>query len=244
MAKATTLPPGSSAALGTLPKGSGSQRAYEILKHRILALDLAPGTHLEESRLAAEIGISRTPIREALIRLSSERLVELFANRSSMVASLDLQDIQSYFEALSFSQATVTQLAAERRNAADLERVRHGMTEFENAATRRDSDEMIVANRDFHLSIAAAARNNVLIDFCTTLYNQGMRVSRMAVSLDFDRQMSLSDHLDRIVAEHREMVELIDKRAGDEAAQLARRHTALAHRRVLLAISSCSSGAF
>ena len=243
MAKANVHPPVGQAAVGPLRKGSNSQRVYEVLKQRILALELAPGTPLEESRLAVELGISRTPIREALIRLNSERLVELFNNRSAMVASLDLQDLQSYFEALAFAQTTVTRLAAERCNGVHLESIRRCMIEFEDAAKQRDSDRMIVANRDFHLAIAVAAHNDLLFDFCSTLYNQGMRVSRMAVSLDFDQQMSLSSHLDIIVDEHRAFVEIMDRNAADEAAELASQHATLAHRRVMLAIMRRASPA-
>lgn len=225
---------------GTLRKGAGSQHVYEKLKDGILSLELAPGSLLEEARLANELGVSRTPIREALIRLGSEKLVVLSSNRGAMVAPLDLTDLRNYFEALDFAQRAVTRLAAQRCDPVHLTRMRHHMEGFETAAVRRESDAMIATNRDFHLAIAAAAENAFMLDVCVSLYNQGLRVSRMAVTYDFDRDNTLSDHLDRIIHEHRQFVALIEARDADGAEALGGAHAELARRRVVDAMAQVS----
>ncbi|HWJ19219.1 MAG TPA: GntR family transcriptional regulator, partial [Geobacterales bacterium] len=67
---------------------TGAQRVYEALRYKIIALDVAPGAALEEEQLCRYYKVSRTPVREALIRLASEDLVELQPNRGAKVASL------------------------------------------------------------------------------------------------------------------------------------------------------------
>ena len=82
------------------PKGSGSRWAYETIRNRILSLELAPGAGLDEQELIASLGVSRTPIREALIQLSAEGLVEMLPNRGARVAKIDLPGVREFFEAL------------------------------------------------------------------------------------------------------------------------------------------------
>lgn len=219
------------------PKGTGVQHVYGVLKEMILSLDLAPGAPLDEARLAKQLGLSRTPIREALIRLGSEKLVVQLSNRGAMVAALDLSDLRNYFEALDFAQRAVTRLAAERAQPEHMIAVRHHMLKFEAAAARRDSDTMMQSNRDFHVAIAAVAGNTFMHDMCVTLYNQGLRVSRMAVTYDFDRDHKLSDHLDLIIEQHREFVVLIEGRHADEAEKLGGVHAELARQRVVNAMA-------
>lgn len=216
----------------SLPKGEGSQHVYSMLKERILSLDLAPGSPLEESKLAAELGVSRTPIREALIRLGSERLVTMLPNRGAMVADLNFSDLRDYFEALEFVQSTTTGLAAQRCDQQHMAEIERYMHEFEKFAAARDGNGMIESNKDFHIAIAASAGNRYLYGIAVSIYNEGLRVSRMGVSIDFDREHSLADHLDLIVTQHRELVALIAARDHDGAATLAGAHGDLARRRV------------
>ncbi|MCC6305280.1 MAG: GntR family transcriptional regulator [Rhodobacteraceae bacterium] len=225
-----------------LPKGKGSQRVHALLKERILSLDLPPGMPVEEGRLAAELGVSRTPIREALIRLGAERLVTLLPNRGAVVADLSLADVRDYFEALEFVQSTTTGLAAGRCDDRGLAAIERHLQEFEDCAARRDSNRMIETNRDFHVAIAAAAGNRCLYAISVSLYNEGLRVSRMAVTYDFDREHSLADHLRTIVVQHRDLVALIRARDADGAARLAGAHNDLARRRVAEVMGEALAG--
>src|SRR5688572_6773470 len=93
-------------------KGAGAEHAYQELRERILSLSLAPGADLEESVLVATLGMSRTPVREAIIRLASDGLVTLTPNRGARVAPISLDEIRAFFEALDLCQRAVTRLAA------------------------------------------------------------------------------------------------------------------------------------
>ena len=140
-------------------KASGSDQAHMLLRRRILRLDLKPGTELDEVTLSHSLGVSRTPIREALIRLSSEGLVTLQRGRGARVTPLDLTTFRSFFEGLDILQRAVTRLAALRRTPADLKTIKLHLLAFEKGAKSFDSEALNDANYEFHTAIGNAARS-------------------------------------------------------------------------------------
>ena len=93
-------------------RGLGAQTVYDALRQSILELTLQPGSPLDEVRLSQQFDMSRTPIREALVRLSSEGLVTTLPNRSTIVAAIDFVQLPVYFEALSLMYRVTTRDAA------------------------------------------------------------------------------------------------------------------------------------
>ncbi len=95
-------------------RGSGTQSVYTILRREILAMTLSPGSALDEVRLSERFGMSRTPIREALLRLSADGLVTTLPNRNTIVATIDLASLPPYFDALTLMYRVTTRGAAMR----------------------------------------------------------------------------------------------------------------------------------
>ncbi len=125
---------------GTQPsKGAGGHYAYEVLRRQILSLELAPNTKLEESQLARELGVSRTPLREALVKLSAEDLVELLPNRGSRVVPLSFLDLPRYFEALTIVQQVIHYAAALRWKPSQMAEIRATCLAFEELAATTNS---------------------------------------------------------------------------------------------------------
>ena len=93
-------------------RGSGVRLVYDLLRDEILDLVLPPGTPIDEVQLAERFGMSRTPIREALVRLAGEGLIVTLPNRSTMVSQLDFLNLSPFFDALMLMYRVTTQLAA------------------------------------------------------------------------------------------------------------------------------------
>jgi DNA-binding GntR family transcriptional regulator len=190
--------------------------------------------------LVQMLGISRTPVREALIRLSGEGLVVLLPNRCAHVAPLNLDQVREFYEGIDVLQRTVNYWAALRRRPADLPEIHAAMLVFEQAAARRDADDMIEANRRFHAVIAGACRNSYIGESYCGLLTQGLRLSRLLFSYDFayDADKSLASHIERVILEHRHMEVAI--RDQDEAAadRLGGSHARLALARLNHMISA------
>jgi len=222
-------------------KGTGRQYAYEMLRSSILRLDLPPGEMLDEVALVDKIRVSRTLIREAMIGLSSEGLVELLPNRGARVAPLDFDGIKSFHEALELDQRAVTRWAAIRHRPEDIEPIRLGRLAFERAVRENDPDAMIEGNRDFHLAIGKAAGNGFVATSYARLLTLGLRLSRFLVSYDPTEGAPVSLHLRKIVEQHREMEALILARDADGAEALGGAHARLSLDRAATALRSTLS---
>lgn len=157
-------------------RGSGAQRVYEMLRRDILCLDLRPGELLDEATLSERFGMSRSPVREALIRLSMEGLVVTLPNKSTLVAPLNIEEFPAYLDALDLVQRVVTRLAARLRTATDLQLINQRQAEFLKTLDEADIPGMIETNREFHIAVSDAARNRYFNFLHARLLDDGRRM--------------------------------------------------------------------
>ncbi len=223
-------------------RGTGRQYAYDVLRRSILRLELPPGEMLDEAGLVDQVGVSRTLIREAMIGLSSEGLVELLPNRGARVAPLDFQGTKSFHEAMELDQRAVVRWAAIRHRPEHVEPIRRGRIGFERGVQHNDPDAMIEANRDFHLAIAAACGNAFVASSYARLLTLGLRLSRFLVSYDTPEATPVSLHLQKIVHQHREMEALVLARDADAAEALGGAHARLSLERAAAVLSGTLAG--
>ncbi|WP_331376301.1 GntR family transcriptional regulator [Sinorhizobium chiapasense] len=201
-------------------KGTGWKSVYETLRNEILALTLAPGQLLDENTLAERFDMSRSPVREALIRLAGEELVVTLSNRSTIVAPIEVATFPKYVEALDIAQRMNTRLAAELRTDADLKAIAKRQKEFEAAVKTGNHLQMSEANKQFHMAIARAGKNPYLASFYERLLNQGQRM----LHLHFEYlERSHEGYL--LTDEHNLMLEAIRAKNVDLADELAHAHT-------------------
>lgn len=205
---------------GRLARGMGLKLVYDALRDEILALTLAPGQMLDETSLAERFGMSRSPVREALIRLAGEGMVVMLPNRSTIVAPIDITSFPKYVEALDIAQRVNTRLAAELRTEADLKTIAARQKQFEAAVRSGKHLAMSGANKDFHAAIAAAGKNPYLASFYDRLLDQGRRM----LHLHFDYLERTRDGY-LLTDEHDQMIEAIRARDVERADALAHAHT-------------------
>ncbi|PPF38483.1 MULTISPECIES: GntR family transcriptional regulator [unclassified Pseudoclavibacter] len=150
---------------------SKSELAYEELRRRILTGIYAPGDVIGQTKLAAELGLSTTPLREALKRLSTEGLVDLGAHRDARVIPLSQAEAQNLYEVRAAADPLACALAAERRDDSDLTRIEAALGELE-PLTGVASAEALDAHRRFHRSIYRAAANPTLLGILDGLWDK------------------------------------------------------------------------
>lgn len=202
------------------PRGSGPQSVYNELRHDILAMKLAPGSPLDEVRLSERFKMSRTPIREALLKLSGDGLVTTLPNRNTIVTPIDFSTLPTYFEALSLMYRVTTRGAAQRVGSVNFDSILQHQRDFTAAVEAQDAFAMIQANREFHVAIAEAAGNSFYTAFFTRLLDEGRRILRLYYS-------SFEDRLPRkFVDEHEAMIAAIQAGDAEKADQLAIAHAA------------------
>lgn len=213
-------------------RGSGVSHVYETLRNEIVELALEPGSPIDEVQLAERFSLSRTPIREALVRLAAEGLITTLPNRATIVSNIDFLNLPHFFDALTLMYRVTTRLAAANRRDGDLARIRAMQDGFARAVAARDALAMIAANRDFHLEIARAGRNRYYTELFRQLLDEGRRILRLYYS-------SFHDVLPpQYVAEHEEMIAAIAAGDIDEADRLAGLHAAQIVRHIQASITA------
>jgi DNA-binding GntR family transcriptional regulator len=183
---------------------SVADRVYAALREQILAGELAPDSRLHQENISAELGVSRTPVREALARLAADGLVELLANRGARVAASGSEDMQAAYVARLGIEPLAARLAAARREVRGLRR----------ALGKKGG---YASSRAFHLALAEASGNPFLAGFAETIW-----AGRIGLHV-YARQMT-PEQIAFDAAEHGAIVDAIA--AGDEdlAERLTREH--------------------
>jgi len=200
-------------------RGSGVQTVYEALRQAIVDLTLEPGSPLDEVKLAERFDMSRTPVREALVRLAAEGLVTQLPNRNTIVAPIDFARLPVYFEALTLMYRVTTRAAALGRTSRHLQVIRSHQAAYAGAVGAGDVPAMIGHNRDFHVAIAEAGGNPYFTGLFTRLLDEGRRILRLYYYKSFD------DHLPRrYVDEHDAIVAAIEAEDAELCDTLATAH--------------------
>ncbi len=193
---------------------------HEAVANRIREMirkgDLTTGQRIVEKRLCEELGVSRTPLREALRTLSSEGLVELVPNRGAFVSKPTMAEVRDMFEAMSVLEGTCARLAAERMSDADLERLERLHQRLEQAYADRDPEAYIQVNHAYHTLVQKAAGNRTLDGILSGLRHKAF--------LHRYRQLYQPDRFQASMEEHRRLLEAFQQRDPEAAERLMRGH--------------------
>ncbi|MEK1895641.1 MAG: GntR family transcriptional regulator [Rhizobium sp.] len=199
-------------------RGSGVKMVYDLLRDEILDLVLPPGSPIDEVQLAERFKMSRTPIREALVRLAGEGLIDTLPNRSTMVSNIDFLNMHTFFDALVLMYRVTTRLAAQYHRAEDLQVIRAHQADFAAAVAAQDALAMIATNAAFHSAIAEAGRNTYFTGLFNRLLDEGRRILRLYYQSYEDRLPQ------RFVDEHEDIIAVIAARDSEAADRLATIH--------------------
>lgn len=188
----------------------------EQIQQMIIEGALAPGTRLNERLLCEKLGVSRTPLREALKILAALGLVKLLPNRGAAVVKLSVQDVAETFEVISRLEAMAGELACERITHPEFDEIRALHSEMLACHAKRDPSGYYRCNQAIHDCINRAARNEVLRQIYSTV-NSRVKALRFSSNLDHDRW-------DAAVREHTLMIEALEKRDGKRLAAILESH--------------------
>jgi DNA-binding GntR family transcriptional regulator len=197
--------------------------AYEELRRRILSGEMTPGQTIAQKQLALELGVSTTPLREALRRLDSEGLVSISAHRDAIVVDLTSEESRSLLEIRERLDPLSARLAADRRTEAEATRILAALERLESFADN-SSAEYTLAHRAFHRSIYSASGNEPLTSILEGLWDKTERYRQVRIKT----QDFTEERLARIRREHRGIAERILARDPDAAEAAMNAHAWLA----------------
>ncbi|MDR1135050.1 MAG: GntR family transcriptional regulator [Clostridiales Family XIII bacterium] len=196
-------------------KETARERAYRILKNSIIMLELEPGTMVSESDLAAKIGLSRTPIREALMELGKTKIVEIIPQKGSFISTIDYNLVEeSRFMRLVLELAVV-ELACESATDEDILELQENLVMQDFCISVSNTDKLLELDNQFHKKIFCIANK-------LQTYNL---LDSMSVHFDRVRKMSLNTVKDiKIVADHQAILKAIQEKDKAAAKQHMEKH--------------------
>lgn len=192
---------------------------FEHLRNSILNGDLKPGERMMEVQLAEQLGVSRTPVREAIRKLELEGLVVMVARKGAYVADISVKDILDVLEVRSVLEGLAASLAAERMTEDELDELELISYHFKRCVENGDKEGMIEKDRQFHDRILYSTRNPKLIQIAQGLQE---KVHRFRITYFSEYTRSLE-----IMSEHQAILEAIANRDAATAQKEAQLHVDL-----------------
>lgn len=201
------------------------QHVFENLKNAIIKGDVPPGGRLIESRLAETLGISRTPVREAIHKLEREGYLRKLPRGGFNVLGLSREDVEETFGIRSVLESYAARLAAEKHLPTDLKPLEIKIKIYQKHLDNKDLDALPDINTDFHDLLYALSRSPKLIHMINNLRDQIYRFRQLILRNEKLAKMSNEDHKD--------MLDRIRQRDADGVENLVREHLARGKKAVM-----------
>ncbi len=204
--------------------------AYEALKSKILAQEYLPGVQLKELQISKELGLTRTPVREAIIRLEREGLVKTVYNRGAFVTVFSRKEIEDLFEVREALEIKALYLATRRASRDDIDTIETALKQREllikNGVATVDFRD---AGLDFHLGIITLSKNERLISIWQTMQSQ-LSLVRVTSTLIKSRYLTAFE-------EHKKILALVGHGDFKRAEKLLKSHLSFARNNLLSSLS-------
>lgn len=189
---------------------------FETLREAIINATLRPGERLMEIQMAEEMGVSRTPVREAIRKLELEGFVVMVPRKGAYVAGISMKDIADVFEIRAAMEALAAGLAAERITEEELEDLERILVTIGECVKNNDLEKLIEVDTEFHDILFKASRNQRLVQIVSNLREQIQRFRTASLSTPGRMKYALE--------EHKKIVEAVSERNVELAQSLAREH--------------------
>jgi len=192
------------------------EAVVDNLRQRILNGELKPGQRLVQDELTAELGVSRTPIREALNQLAHEGLVSISDHRRTFVAEFSITDLQETYTLRAALESHAAYLAAKRISRPELDHLQAILTSMGHAYQHNHLEKLIATHHEFHAGIMDAAQSPRL----AKLIVQYLELSRIYQRMAFETGRNAADP----IRDHLEIWMTLNKHEAEAAARLTRAH--------------------
>ena len=212
--------------------------AYEKIYQKIVSLDFEPGQRLEEKQLIEQLGMGRTPIREALLRLVGNNMVESQPGRGYIVRPITLQNIKATFEMMKILETGVVSLAVRQNVSPLLSKMEKASAAVKSAIKDGNPLRLVEANHDFHRCYAQCSHNEYLIRGIDQIRSEAKRLSYLSYVNEVDPVVSLSDHYKSVVREHEKIITCLRDKNEDLLKQTVLEHITAFQRRIIFYMSS------
>jgi len=194
-----------------------SKKVYRILKARIIKGDLAQGGKLFEAKIAEQLGISRTPVREAIRGLAAEGLVKMKPNKRVVVINVSIEDLQEVLQIRRVLEGMAASIVAEKISKEEITKLEEIIEKMSICVSKNDVTAYSDLNGEFHNLIFSVCENKRLIKICDNLSNSEQRFKIRSLRNNPER-------LKYSLKEHQEIMEALKRRDAEQADRLSQKH--------------------
>ncbi len=193
-----------------------SQKVYRALKTEIIKGSLKPGTKLSEGKIAEQMGVSRTPVREALKELAAEGFVKMNPNQAVVVSNASVEDVQEVLQIRGVLEGLAARLATKMISEEEIKELEKYQKQMEYYTKKDDVLAFSEMDAEFHELILNVCGNNRLIQIRKNLSDQAHRYRI--------RSLSVPGRLKYSLKEHQEIVEALKRKNAEQADRLSQKH--------------------
>lgn len=208
--------------------------AYETIVRKIISLEYQPSQHLEENQLVEDLGIGRTPVREALVRLRGEKMLESHPNKGVVVRPITIQNAKAMFESMEIIELGIAKLAMTKETATFIPQMEEANKILENAFHANNTFDLTEANHLFHMNFAKCSHNEFLCRADNEVRNEAKRLSFLSYDNAIDPDTPLKEHFESVISEHREMITCLKNKDKNRLNQIIMKHIQTFRERIIL----------
>jgi DNA-binding GntR family transcriptional regulator len=190
--------------------------AYDAIKHRIITCVFKPGEYINEAYVSSTIGIGRTPVHQAIDRLTQDGLLEVIPRKGVIVKPVSLDEVAQIIDARRINEPYCARLAAERANHIEISVLGDILNRADAWTEVRNIEQMMLLDREFHIALARAAKNAVMSGILQNLHDRSLRFWFIS--------LTAHEHHREVQKEHRAIFDAIRTRDPDAASQAMINH--------------------
>ncbi len=220
------------------PKQPLAVKAYETLVRKIICLEYQPSQHLEENQLVEDLGIGRTPIREALVRLHGEKMVESHPKKGVVVRPITLQNTKAMFESMKLIELGIVDIAVDRDCSVFLEKMETANQAAQKAVMANNVFGLVEANHEFHMNFARCSQNEFLIRAVKDIRTEAKRLSYLSYDNVIDPRRPLKTHYESVMEEHDKIIAGLAARDAKGVKKLITEHIFTFRERIIVFMTS------
>lgn len=198
--------------------------AYKAIKDRIINLDLKPGEKILEAEIAATLNVSRTPVREALLMLENEKMVECRGSTGFMVRKFSAKEVEEYFAVRMVIEEFVMSLVLDRITENELKAVKENVRQAEEWLAAKDIHNVVLCETEFHEILYKAAKSEVLFETISALTDKFRWLRAIALNVLGGASQS--------VEQHKKILAAIERRDGRAIKKIMRVHLSDAQKKL------------
>ena len=219
-----------------------SLKAYNLLKEKIITLEFGPGDPLDEKKIGKKFGLGRTPLREAILKLEADNLVDVFPGKGTYVKQITLKGVRDLLQALLAMERATLELTMLNITPEQISEIRSIHEQINKAIRERDSLHITYFNSQFHRLIAKASDNEYLSAYIQKIRVEEQRLAFLCFSIEVSANYPLKEHFAQVIQQHSNMIAYLETKDVRRLDGEMVNHNRLFQRRIFGYLESYLSG--